>query len=80
MTVTAGEAVAVGAVEVGEGVGNGSGGANEAAGRRSTARSMNARQIRAGNEPPVTAIPRTFCIVRRSSGNPIHTTVERFGV
>jgi hypothetical protein len=46
--------------------------------RRASA--MNVRQIRAGNDAPVTAIPRTFSIVRPPVAKPIHTAVASCGV
>ena len=36
---------------------------------------MNARQMEAGREPPVTAIPCTFVMGTRPRGYPIHTQV-----
>jgi len=48
---------------------------NPSTGIPSTAFSMYAFQIMAGNEPPVTAIPRTCSIVRPPFGYPIHTVV-----
>jgi hypothetical protein len=64
-------AVGVGPLGVGEGVGDGvavgegavrCGVTNAVAGKLASARSMKRRHMRAGNEPPTTAIPRTLFI------------------
>lgn len=67
-------------IRVGSGHFEASGGMNPSGGTSASARRMNAAQIRAGYEPPVTRMPPTFNISIWAAGCPIHAAAVSCGV